>query len=155
SPEWQLFSATLLISLLVGVVSGMAPALQGSKADLTAAVKNEPGLLSSRFRRLSWRNALGVAPFAEALVLLAWSGLFLPSARQALLFELGFDAQNLVFNQISIGESYQSARQAKQFFRDMRRRVAALPEAQSVCLAEGSLLDGQGYLRRHKLSIAG
>ncbi|HEU0177095.1 MAG TPA: FtsX-like permease family protein, partial [Blastocatellia bacterium] len=34
-------------------------------------------------------------------------------------------------------------------------RVAALPDVQSVCLAEGSILDGQGYLRRHKLSIAG
>src|SRR5262249_30268728 len=56
---------------------------------------------------------------------------------------------------ISIGGSYHSPQQAEQFFRDLQSRVAALPEAQSVCLAEGSLLDGQGYLRRHKLSIAG
>jgi predicted permease len=154
SPDWQVFGATLLISLLVGVVCGLAPALQALKADLTAGLKVEAGLLGSGFRRLSWRNALVVAQVAGAMVLLAGSGLFLRSARQALRFELGFDAQNLAFNQISIGGRYQSTPQAAQFFRDLQSRVAALPEAQSICLAEGSLLDGQGYLRRHKLSIA-
>ncbi|MGH9935553.1 MAG: ABC transporter permease, partial [Blastocatellia bacterium] len=155
SPDWQVFGATLLISLLVGVICGLMPALQASKADLTAALKDETGLLSSRFRRLSWRNALVVAQVAGALVLLAGSGLFLRSARQALRFELGFEAQNLAFNQISLGSKRHSAAQAEQFFRDLQSRVAALPLAQSVCLAEGSLLDGQRYLRRHKLSLAG
>ncbi|HEU0180092.1 MAG TPA: FtsX-like permease family protein, partial [Blastocatellia bacterium] len=155
SPDWKVFGATLLISLLVGVICGLAPALQASKADLTAGLKDEACLLGSRFRRLGWRDALVVAQVAGALVLLAGSGLFLRSARQALRFELGFDAQNLAFNQISIGGRYQSTPQAAQFFRDLQSRVAALPDVQSVCLAEGSILDGQGYLRRHKLSIAG
>jgi predicted permease len=155
SPEWRVFGATLLISLLVGVVCGLAPALQASKADLTAGLKDEAGSLSSRFRRLSWRNALVVAQVAGALVLLAGAGLFLRSARQALRFELGFDAHNLAFNQISIGGKNHSPQQAEQFFRDLQSRVAALTDVQSVCLAEGSLLDGQRYLRRHKLSLAG
>ena len=79
----------------MGIVCGLAPALQASKADLTAALKNEAGLLGSGFRRLSSRNALVVSQVAGALVLLAGSGLFLHSARQALRLDLGFEMRQL------------------------------------------------------------
>jgi predicted permease len=40
-----------------------------------------------------------------------------------------------------------------QFFHELKSRVAALPEVESVCLAEGSLLDGDGNRNRHKLRV--
>jgi hypothetical protein len=153
SPDWRVFGATLLISLLVGVFCGMAPALQASKADLTAAMKAEAGLLSPRFRHLSWRNALVVAQVAGTFVLLAGSGLFLRSARQALQTDLGFETQNLAFNRISFSSTPHPALQDVQFFHELKSRVAALPEVESVCLAEGSLLDGDGNRNRHKLRV--
>jgi predicted permease len=153
SPDRRVFGATLLISLLVGVFCGMGPALQASKADLTAAMKDEAGLLSPKFSRLSWRNALVVAQVAGTLVLLAGSGLFLRSAQQALQTDLGFETQNLAFNRISFSSTPHPALQDVQFFHELKRRVAALPEVESVCLAEGSLLDGDGNRNRHKLWV--
>jgi predicted permease len=155
TPDRQVFGATLLISLLVGVVCGLAPALQASKADLTTALKDEASLLGSGFRRLSWRNALVVAQVAGALVLLAGSGLFLRSARQALRFEPGFEARRLAFNRISLSSKPHPASQDWQFFRDLQSRVAALPGVQSFCLAGDSLLDGQSSQYRHKLQAPG
>jgi putative ABC transport system permease protein len=155
SPDRWVFGATLLISSLVGVVCGLAPALQASKPDLTAGLKDEAGLLSFRFKRLSWRNCLVVAQVAGALVLLAGSGLFLRSAQQALRFEPGFEARQLAFSQITPSSKPHPALQDVQFFRELQRRVAALPLAQSVCLAEEALLDGYGYRNRHQLEIAG
>ncbi len=154
SPDMTVFAATLLLSLLVGVVCGLMPALQASKADLTAALKDEAGLLSARFRRLSWRNALVVAQVAGALVLLAGSGLFLRSVQQALKFDLGFEKQHLAFSQVLIDRKRWSAPQAEQFFRDLQSRVVALPAVQSVCVAEGPLLDNQRNLARHTLRLA-
>jgi putative ABC transport system permease protein len=155
TPDWRVFGATLLISLLVGVVCGLAPALQTLKADLTAGLKDDAGLLSSGFRRLSWRNALVVAQVAGALVLLAGSGLFLRSARQALRFDLGFEARRLAFNRIELPRKPGPALKDPQLYRDLQSRVAALPEAQSACLSDGSLLDGTGYRDGYKLQAPG
>ena len=155
TPDWRVFGATLLISLLVGVVCGLAPALQASKADLTAGLKDDAGLLGSGFRRLSWRNALVVAQVAGALVLLAGSGLFLRSAQQALRFDLGFKARQLAFNRIELPRRSSPALKDAQLYRDLQSRIAALPEAQSVCLSDGSLLDGTGYREGYKLQAPG
>src|SRR5262249_33951944 len=103
----------------------------------------------------SWRNALVVAQVAGAFVLLAGSLLFLLSVQHALKLDLGFESQNLAVSQITIDRKHLSPPQAEQFFHDLQARVPALPEAQSVCLAEGPLLDGARYLRRHKLSLTG
>jgi len=157
TPDLRVFGATLLISLLVAVVCGLAPALQASKADLTADLKDEAGLLGSRFRRLSWRNALVVAQVAGALVLLAGSVLFLRGARQALRLDLGFEARRLAFNRIELPWRKTNSVVLKdaQVYRDLQSRVAALPDAQYVCLADGSLLEGRGYREGYKLQTPG
>src|SRR5262245_20067081 len=157
TPDRQVFGSTLLLSLLVAVVCGLAPALQTSKPDLTVALKEEAGLLGSGFRRLSWRNALVVAQVAGALVLLAGSVLFLRSARQALRLDLGFEAWQLAFNEIELPnrKAYSGVLKDPQVYRDLQSRVAALPDAQSVCLADGSLLAGTGYREGFKLQAPG
>ena len=154
TPDWRVFGATLLISLLVGIVCGLAPALQASKTDLTAALKNEAGLLGSGFKRLSWRNALVVAQVAGALVLLAGSGLFLRSAWQAFRLDLGFETRQLAFNRIEIPRKSLPDLKNAQLYRDLQIRVAALPDAQSVSLSDGSLLEGTGYRDGHILQVA-
>src|SRR5262249_43199723 len=118
TPDWRVFGATMLISLLVGVACGLAPALQASKADLTAGLKDDAGLLGSGFRRLSWRNALVVAQVAGALVLLAGSGLFLRSGWQALRLDLGFEARQLAFNRIELPRKPGPALKDAQLYRD-------------------------------------
>ena len=157
TPDRQVFGATLLLSLLVAVVCGLAPALQTSKPDLTAALKDEAGLLGSGFRRLSWRNALVVAQVAGALVLLAGSVLFLRSARQALRLDLGFEARQLAFNEIELPnrKGHSGVLKNPQVYRELQSRVAALPDAQSVCLSDGSLLAGTGYREGYKLQAPG
>src|SRR5262245_34268586 len=156
TPDLQVFGAALLISLLVAVVCGLAPALQASKPDLTAALKDEAGLLGSGFRRLSWRNALVLAQVAGALVLLAGSVLFLRSARQALRLDLGFEARQLAFNEIELPwRTKDAALRDMRLYRDLQSRVAALPDAQSACLSDGSLLAGTGYREGYKLQAPG
>jgi putative ABC transport system permease protein len=158
TPDMRVFGASLLISLLVGVACGLAPALQASKVDLTAGLKDEAGLAGSGFMRFSWRNTLVVAQIAGALVLLAGSVLLLRSARQALRIDPGFEARQLAFNRIEIPSKKSpdlAALKDAQSYRDWQSRVAALPEAQSVCLADESLLNGTGYRDGYKLQTPG
>ena len=154
SPDWRVFAAALLISLLAGVLCGLASALQASKADLTEALKDDTSWLCANLRRFSWRNALVVAQVAGSLVLLAGAGLFLRSMQQALQFDLGYESQNLSFCEISVDSRRYSAAQSDEFFRSLQSRVAALPEVQSVCLADGMLLDNRRYRGRDGLWLA-
>ncbi|HEX5084679.1 MAG TPA: ABC transporter permease [Blastocatellia bacterium] len=158
TPDRRVFGATLLVSLLVGIVCGLAPALQASKVDLTGGVKDEAGLHGPGFRRLRWGNALVVTQVAGALALLAGSVLFLRSARQALRLDTRFEARQLAFNKIELPRRKSPAEAALkdvQSYRDLQSGVAALPETQSVCLADGALLDGTGYRDGYKLQAPG
>src|SRR5262249_8553261 len=67
TPDWRVFGATMLISLLVGVACGLAPSLQASKADLTAGLKDDPGLRCPAVRAGNWPHELVLAPNGGAL----------------------------------------------------------------------------------------
>jgi hypothetical protein len=153
-PDWRVFVGTLLVSLLVGVVCGLTTALRASKTDLTSALKNEAELERSGVR-LSWRNALVAAQVAGALVLIAASGLFLRSERQALKFDPGFDARQLAFTRVELPRKPDAALTRMQVYRDLQARIAALPDVQAVSMSDGVLLEGTGYRDGHKLQVRG
>src|SRR5262245_21144511 len=155
SPDWNVFGAGLLISLLAGVICGLAPALQTVKSNLTGGLKGDAFSLTASLRRLSWRNVLVVAQVAGSVALLAGTGLFLRSVQHALQVNPGYESRNFFYSKIRIDRKRYSVDQANEFFRNLQSRVAALPETQSVSMAEEILLDTRRYGGRHTVSVAG
>jgi putative ABC transport system permease protein len=155
SPDWKVFCAGLLMSLLAGVICGLAPALQTSKGDLTGGLKGDAFSMTASLRRFSWRNVLVVAQVAGSVALLSGTGLFLRSVQQALQVNPGYESQNFFYSKIRIDRKRYSVDQANEFFRNLQNRVAALPEAQSVSVAEEILLDTRRYVGRQTVSVAG
>ena len=86
---WRVLALTAGAGVLTGVVLGLVPAAQGTRADLGSALKtgsrgsDAPGTLK-------WRNALVIAQVAMSLVLLVGAGLFLRSWQQMLSVDPGF-----------------------------------------------------------------
>jgi MacB-like periplasmic core domain len=155
TPDSRVFAGTFLVSLLVGVFCGLTPALQASKTDLTSAMKDEARLPGSGLARFSWRNTLVAAQVAGAVVLIAASGLFLRSARQAWRFESGFEARQLAFTRMEFPRKPDAMLTRVQVYRDLEARVAALPEVQAVSVSDEALLEGTGYREGHKLQVPG
>jgi predicted permease len=87
--DWRVLAFTAGAGVLTGVVLGLVPAVQGTRADLGSALKtgsrgsDAPG-------PLRWRNALVVAQVAMSLVMLVGAGLFLRSWQQMLSVDPGF-----------------------------------------------------------------
>jgi ABC-type antimicrobial peptide transport system permease subunit len=77
--DWRVVGFTVLASLLTGVLFGLIPALQSSKTDLSAALKEGGGRSGSGFRQNKARSLLIVTEVALALVL----GATRSSARRA------------------------------------------------------------------------
>jgi putative ABC transport system permease protein len=125
--DWWVLGFTFSMSLLTGIIFGLAPALQAAKVELTEAMKESARSGVSRHRsRL--RNILVIAEVAVAVVLLIGAGLLLQSFRKLQKVNLGFDAKNVLTAEVELPEiRYPKPHQAAQFYKQLLERVHSTP----------------------------
>jgi predicted permease len=142
--RWPAQYWALVISLLTGVVFGLAPALYAARTDLVAVVKGADNLASSS-RRVSLRNLLVVAQLAVSVIVLVCAGLFLRSLRNVQTTDPGFNVENLVSMQLDPELLGYSTTQGKQFYAELARRVAILPGVVSATVSQVVPLSDNNY----------
>ena len=129
------FSAFLLVtafSVFIGLLYGIAPAIQASKTSLTDTLK-EGGRTGSSPRGQWWRKALVVTQVSLALVVVASASLMTQSYRRLSNSNLGFDPAHVVEANISLPEiSYPETPQTLSFFQELQHSVAAIPGVQAT-----------------------
>lgn len=138
--DWRVLGFTLLVSLVTGIVFGLAPALQASRADVLPALKDETG--GSGYQRSRLRGVFVVGQIAVSLVLLVSTGLFLRSLQHARALDPGFNPENVlnVGFDLSI-QGYTEAR-GQQFYKQLLERARALPGVEAATLARNVPLNG-------------
>ena len=122
---------TLGISLVSGILFGLAPAVRQPEPDLLA------GKESRATARNFLRQTLITAQIAVSLVLLAGAGLLLRSLWKLQSVPLGMDTQSIIAAQIDLAE-YRYPQQAQQleFFRELEARLARLPGVSALGLSD-------------------
>jgi len=129
---------TVLVTLLTGIIFGLAPALQTSKVDLNESLKETGRQASGGAGAQRLGGALVVAEVALSLVLLAGAGLLLKSFRQLMEVDPGFDARNVLLLRLRLPDAkYREAAQSTGFLKEASRRIAALPGVTDVSVATG------------------
>ncbi|HXU09704.1 MAG TPA: FtsX-like permease family protein, partial [Blastocatellia bacterium] len=149
----RVLAFTFALSLATGVIFGLAPALQASRADLVPALKGEASVAGRGRRRFKLRNLLIVAQVALSLVLLIGAGLFLRSLNNAQSIDPGFDAAKILDADLNINLLRYTKPQGQQFYRQVIERVEALPGVESAALARVVPMSGGG--RTSSLLIEG
>ena len=130
--DGRVLGFSLGLSLLTGVLFGLAPALQASKPDLQAALK-EGGKAATAGAGRRLRGLLVVAEVALALMLVIGAGLLIKSFWRRQQVDPGFKAQNVLSLQVAPPASaYEKAERKRVFYRQVIERVAALPGVQAV-----------------------
>ncbi|MDQ3013129.1 MAG: ABC transporter permease, partial [Acidobacteriota bacterium] len=122
SPDHRVLGFTLLASVLTGVIFGLAPALQASRADLVSALKGEASVAAPMLRRLSLRNLLVVSQVALALVLLISAGLFVQSMRNAQTMNPGFRTDHLLMASVNVGLHGYDEAKGRRFYKQLSDR---------------------------------
>ncbi|HEY0321330.1 MAG TPA: ABC transporter permease [Pyrinomonadaceae bacterium] len=140
---------TLAMSLLTGVVFGLAPAIQASNPNLHETLKDAARGASAGLHRNRMRSLLVISEFSLALMLLISAALLIRSFWQLQTVDPGFGSENILTarlwlpqpNQPETGPYFKHERRA-QLYRQVIERVAALPGVQSVGGVSQLPLDG-------------
>src|SRR5262249_3821021 len=124
--DWRVLVFTLVVSLLTGVLFGMAPSLQASKPDLNESLKEGGrGATGAHGKRL--HGALVIAEVGLALVVLIGAGLLIKSFMRLQKVDLGFRSDHLLTMNIQLTRSRYKGPQGAEFYRRLIERVEGLP----------------------------
>jgi putative ABC transport system permease protein len=120
--------ATALLAMITGLLFGLAPALQLSRADL-ASVLGDGGRTASpgRARRVV-RGTLVIAQVASSLVLALGAGLLIRSLVELNRVDLGFDPRHVLTAQVQVpATDYPQSTDVVRFYRQLTERIRELP----------------------------
>ncbi len=143
SLDWRVLVFTLLVTLVTGVLFGLAPALQSARLNLTEAIK-DAGRGSSAGDSARLRGLLVIAETAIALVLLIGAALLINSFVRLLNVPPGFNPEGVVVARTELPRArYPEAERGKQVYKQVLERIAALPGVQAVGVASNLPLTGE------------
>jgi len=138
-PDVRVFAYTLLLSSATGILFGLSPALESSRASLTAALKNGGGLFGERRSRSSLRNRLIATQVAVSLMLLISTGLLARGFMRSQIAAPGIETRRIY--PLGLPRANDSARSLALGKREIEA-LEALPEVQQVAIVEYTPMEG-------------
>ncbi len=126
--DWRIGAFLLAVSLLTGLLFGLAPAIQVSRQELNSFLKDSGGRTGSGLRHNRLRSVLVIGEMALAVVLLVGAALMIRTFQGLRAVNPGFDATNVLTLKTSLtGARYNSTAQVDLMVRQVVERVEALP----------------------------
>ena len=142
---------TILVSVFVGILFGLAPALQASRLDLGQELKSAAQAVLSPSGRNRWiRNALVVGEIAVSLVLLAGAGLLLRTFHNLRNAPIGIDPHNVVTASMLLPEkSYGTMQSGRALFDRLMEEIQHIPGVKAAALCTELPVEGgtNGYVK--------
>ena len=134
---------TVAISIAVGILFGLAPALRGRNLDLQSSLKAGGRGATTAHRRAE--SIVVVAQMALTLVLLVGAGLLLRTVRRLANVDPGFDTQHIVTFKVGISSSAsKSAPGTRAAYQQLIERIREIPGVQAADFTDAVPLSGQG-----------
>jgi putative ABC transport system permease protein len=134
------------VSALTAILCGLAPAIQVTRPDLAASIKEGGRGVSGGGARQRLRSILVVSEVALAFMLLTAAGLLIRSFFAMGRVDPGFDSTNVITAGLPIPEKrFTDPAQLSEYFRQIVSGVQALPGVRDVALTSALPLQGWGY----------
>ena len=139
---WRFVGFTLLVSLVVGVALGLAPALRAAHSSSALALRGEARTFVSGGGLVSLRSGLILVQVALSLPLLIGSALFLNSLRNLRGVDPGFGRSNVLIASINPALNGYSVEKTHNFYNELLAGLRSTPGVQAASLATDSPISG-------------
>jgi predicted permease len=149
--NWHVLGVTLVLSVLTGVLFGLAPALQATRVDVMPALKQSRTAAMAgpvRRRRVGLSQALVVAQIALSLVLLVAAGLFGGTLANLHAIETGFNREDLLLFTIRARSAGYEGPALTRIYEELRERLRQVPGVLNASLSNRPLPAGGGTTTR-------
>ena len=144
TPDWRILAFNLGVSLLTGIIFGLAPALQSTRPQVAGTLKDQVGSIVGG-TSVKLRKVLVTAQVALSLLLLIGAGLFIRSLKNLKSLDPGFQTGNLIGFAIDPPMNGYKPDRALDFYRQLREGLNALPGVESAALAVIPVLTGDEW----------
>jgi predicted permease len=138
--DWRIVAFTSGMTMLTGIIFGIAPALRATKMDVGSALKETSRSVAASNTILS--RALLVVQVSISVVLLVGAGLFLQCLNNLRSVDVGFDPQNLVFVRVDAEGGGLSDERKFQYAQDAMLRLQAVSGVKAATVSKPTLLSG-------------
>jgi predicted permease len=142
NPDWHVLLFTVAVSLLTGVVFGLAPAWRSVHVNVSDTLREAGRGMTGSRSRLGLGKALVVIQIAVSVLLLIGSGWFVRTLRNLQNVDLGYQRDRLLVLELDpLSAGYKGPRLAA-FYRDLATRFQRLPGVRAVAYSQNGLFSG-------------
>jgi len=134
--DYRVLAFAIMLSLVTGVVFGLAPAIKATRVDLLQTLRDE-GLQPIDHRRLTLKNALIVVQVAISVLLLGGTSIFLQATAATKALRVGYAVDGVAMLETDWRFAGYSQSTAKTAHDDLLRRIEAIPGVESAALMSG------------------
>lgn len=137
--DWKTFGFTALISITAGLLFGLAPAWQSTKAQVSAGLKDNAQTVTRAANNFAVK-ALVVIQISLSLLLLVGAGLFVRTLINLNRSHLGFNPDHILLFDLQAPTTRYPAMKSIALYRQLEEKLAAIPGVDSVSLSQGALI---------------
>ncbi len=137
--DWRVFAFNAALSILTGVLFGLAPAWQATRTQVNSGLKDNAQTATRRRRGYAGKAIVGFQIALSSLLVLG-AGVFLRTLVNLSSVDPGFDTRNLVLFGMQPPESRYPNGKDVLLYRDIEQRLAAIPGVESVAASSIPLL---------------
>ncbi len=138
--DWRVLAFVLAVTLVTGVVFGIAPALRGTGMNVSSALKETSRSVVGGRSLLG--KALLVVQVAISLVLLIGAGLFVQTLQNLRHVDVGFNPQNLLLFRVSPSLNRYDEKKTTALYHDLLERLGSVPGVRGAAMSTPALLSG-------------
>jgi predicted permease len=140
--NWHALAAAAALTMFTGLLFGLAPALQTTRADVMPALREgRAGERRPSMRlRISLNHTLVASQIAISLLLLVAAGLFVRTLSNLQSLEMGFNRDKVLLFKLNARQAGHRDPEIISFFSDLQKRFAALPGVRSATAANSPLI---------------